>query len=230
MRNRKAETMKRLEQNGRLASDAGIAIGPILFIIAVLGILAAAIAAGSGSFTTSTSGESNRTKAAAIIEIGQNLLVGFARVVGNGADFADVVINASNTNTMNSMFSPIGGGVAAPSVTMASDPVNDQWYYPQIAITGIGTSAGSRVAILPVTAGVCDEINLKANAIPVTTTPGASAGAAVALGDFADTSLIDDSAVWPLDGKPTGCVKNSDATTGGPGSNSYYFYQVIGVQ
>jgi len=36
----------------RLASDSGIAIGPILFVIALLGILAAVISAGSGSFST----------------------------------------------------------------------------------------------------------------------------------------------------------------------------------
>src|ERR1700728_5210589 len=60
--------MRRLEAR-RLASDAGIAIGPILFIIALLGILAAAIAAGSGSFTSSTTNESDETKAAALINI-----------------------------------------------------------------------------------------------------------------------------------------------------------------
>lgn len=37
--------------------------------------------------------ESNRTKAAALIEIGQNLKIGFDRIVGNGTDFADVVID-----------------------------------------------------------------------------------------------------------------------------------------
>ena len=42
----------------RLSPNAGIAIGPILFIIAILAILAAAIAAGSGSFTAGTTSES----------------------------------------------------------------------------------------------------------------------------------------------------------------------------
>jgi hypothetical protein len=39
---------------GRLPSNAGIAIGPILFVIALLGILAAVIAAGTGDFGTAS--------------------------------------------------------------------------------------------------------------------------------------------------------------------------------
>ena len=38
----------------RFSSNAGIAIGPILFVIALLGILAAVIAAGTGDFGTAT--------------------------------------------------------------------------------------------------------------------------------------------------------------------------------
>ena len=65
----------------RFAADAGIAIGPILFIIAILGILAAAIAAGSGSFTSGTQNEGNSTKASALIQIGENLKVGMDRIL-----------------------------------------------------------------------------------------------------------------------------------------------------
>jgi len=38
----------------RLSSDSGIAIGPILFIIALLGILAALMASGGGEFTSAS--------------------------------------------------------------------------------------------------------------------------------------------------------------------------------
>ncbi len=209
----------------RLPTNAGIAIGPILFIIAILGILAAAIAAGSGSFTTGTNTESNRTKAAAIIEIGQNLKVGFDRIVGNGTAFASVDINASNTSDTDMLFSPTGGGIAAPSTTMAATPASDSWMYPLVDMTNLGTGTGNRLAVLKVTAGVCDEINNKANSTVITSTPGGTIGAAVALGNFSGATLIDDSATWPLPGKPTGCVNNSNGTTGG-----YYFYQVIGIQ
>ena len=47
----------------RLHHQRGIALGPILFIIAVLAILAAAIAAGSGGFSANTNTESAKTMA-----------------------------------------------------------------------------------------------------------------------------------------------------------------------
>ena len=50
-----------------LNNQDGIALGPILFIIAILAILAAAIAAGSGSFTANTNTESAKAMAETII-------------------------------------------------------------------------------------------------------------------------------------------------------------------
>src|SRR5580698_4104592 len=93
----------------RFPPDAGIAIGPILFIIAILGILAAAIAAGSGSFTNGTASESNSTKAAALIQIGENLKVGMDRLMMEGGiDFNSVVIGVNNTSNATDLFSPTG--------------------------------------------------------------------------------------------------------------------------
>src|ERR1700733_6177658 len=97
---------------GRLPPNAGSAIGPILFIIAILGILAAAIAAGSGSFTNGTASEGNSTKASALIQIGENLKVGMDRILmENGVDFISVVIGINNTSNTTDLFSPTGGGI-----------------------------------------------------------------------------------------------------------------------
>jgi hypothetical protein len=209
----------------RLGPDDGIAIGPILFIIAVLGILASAIAAGSGSFSSSTTNESNRAKAMAMIDIGQNLKLGFDRILGNGIDLADVIINPANTSDDEDLFSPTGGGIAAPSVTMAEDPSSQTWHYPLIVIPKLGTAtAGSRVAVLEVTEDVCDEINLKANAIAVGTadTQGADHGNFLAAGPL-------DATLWGAanQGKMTGCVENTNVTAG---STGFFFYQVLGIQ
>lgn len=202
----------------------GIAIGPILFIIAILGILAAAIAAGSGSFTTSTTTESNRTKAAAMIQIGQILQTGFDRLLGAGTDFDDIIIDPVQTASSVDLFSPNGGGITPPSVTMSSDPGTVVWYYPLIAIPHIGTAAGSRVAVLQVSSGVCDEINLRVNAYVA----GTAATDKADLGNFA-TTTVNSASNWPSDfaGKSTGCVQNTN-NTGSPAG--FYFYQVIGVR
>src|SRR5476649_511292 len=103
-------------QTQRWSSDAGIAIGPILFIIAILAILAAAIAAGSGGFTSGTANESNSTKASALIQIGENLKIGMERMVmENGISYGAYTINPANTTNNNDLFSPLGGGITAPS-------------------------------------------------------------------------------------------------------------------
>ncbi len=46
----------------------GIAIGPILFVVALLAVLATAIAAGSGAFSGDTSAVKAKAQAAAILE------------------------------------------------------------------------------------------------------------------------------------------------------------------
>lgn len=206
----------------RLHKDAGIAIGPILFIIAVLGILAAAIAAGSGSFTIGTTNETNKARASALIDIGQNLKIGMDRIQGNGVDFDDVVINENETANTVDLFSPSGGGIAAPSTTMSATPSTDVWYYPLIAIPRLGTTDGSRLAVIRVTDGVCDDINTKANALAI----GTAHAQAADIGDFSSTSL-NTGASWPASfkGRSTGCVENTNSTTTG-----YFFYQVLAIR
>jgi len=205
----------------RLTMEAGIAIGPILFIIAILAILAAAIAAGSGSFTAGTSQESNRTKGAALIQIGENLKVGMDRMMmENGISYGAYTINALNTINNNDLFSPTGGGITIPSDAMSNTPGTDHWFYPTGAIPSLGTNAPEQLAILKVGSGVCDEINSKANAMATPT--------AVDLGDFSTTGSdipIANMNVWPLPGKPLGCVNNTNGTTTGT-----YFFQVLYIQ
>ena len=229
----------------RMRGDAGIAIGPILFIIAILAILAAAIAAGSGSFSQGTHQENYRAKSVALVQIGENLRIGMdVMVLENAYEPENIDINVSNTSLNNQLFSPIGGGIAPPSVGMANDPLLDKWYFPKVLINGIGTASDPNIlAVLPVSAGVCAEINNRS--VGSNTAP-----AAKDLGDFTDTATIDDSAAgtWPsspqLTGVQVGCVRNSGVTLGCTGANTdgtgtgctasptspYFFYQVLAIQ
>lgn len=206
----------------RQPQDAGIAIGPILFVVAILGILAAAIAAGSGSFTGSSSTESARTKAAALIQIGQNLKIGADRLIGLGYDATNINIDITSTGNDNDLFSPSGGGVGVPSVTMANDPSTDVWSYTHLPIGNMGTSETELVAFLPVAPAVCDQVNVKANAI--STSAVNDAGLSNDIGDVGNDPS--GAAGWPtrLNAMPTGCVKGSGASSG------YYYYQVLVIR
>ncbi len=212
----------------RFAADAGIAIGPILFIIAILGILAAAIAAGSGTFTSSTNNESSKTKAAALIQIGENLKIGMDRLLlENDITFANVVIGITNTTNTTDLFSPTGGGITIPATSMAQTPTNDPWYYPTAILpslgTGVSTNLEDRMAMIQVDSGTCDQINSKANAVNIN-------AANYDLGTFTapnNTTVFDMGNLlggnWPavLNGTLVGCVSNG---------TSFWFYQVLAIQ
>ena len=64
----------------------GIALGPILFIIAILAIIAAAIAAGSASFNANKSNESSKAMAEVIINSGHAYVDALNLMFGNGCD------------------------------------------------------------------------------------------------------------------------------------------------
>lgn len=211
------------KNNGvRIPADAGIAIGPILFVVAILGILAAAIAAGSGSFTGSSSTEAARTKAAALIQIGQNLKVGADRLTGLGYDADTIHIDPTSTTLDNDVFSPSGGGIGIPSLTMGNDPTTDTWKYTHLAVTQMGTTATELAAFLHVAANVCDQVNSKANAIATSATNDATLAADV--GNLANDPS--GGAAWPskLVGMSTGCLKGTGTTAG------YYYYQILVIR
>jgi hypothetical protein len=210
-----------------------------LFIIAILAILAAAIAAGSGSFNASTATEGNKAKASAIIQVGDNLKVGMDRLtMENQVAFNGWTIAPANTVNNVDLFAPAGGGISAPSIAMAGNPTSDIWYYPQAAIPNLGSYSSNaantlQLAVLNISTGVCAEINNRANGQAI-------AGTAVALGNFAVPAATGNiasytNAAWPssnvanttlnLYGRPVGCVNNSNATTTG-----YFFYEVLYVQ
>jgi hypothetical protein len=69
---------------GRFHHQQGIALGPILFILAILAILAAAIAAGSGGFTGSTSDDTAKTFATVIIQDSEQVYNTVQMLMANG--------------------------------------------------------------------------------------------------------------------------------------------------
>jgi hypothetical protein len=194
---------------------SGIAIGPILFVVAILAILATAIAAGSSTFATSSSQETNRVNASSMIQLGQNLKMGVDRMVALGTAIANVDINDANTTGNVAIFSPTGGGLVPPSKAL-SNSGSDAWIYTWGAVTNMGTSSLERIAVLKVTSGVCSSTN---------TLLSNTAAAAADLGAISNTVNF---TAWPAThaAKMVGCVDNSTNTTV-PG---YFFYQVLSVQ
>ena len=205
--------------------EEGVAIGPILFVIAILGVLAAALAAGGGAFTSSTANDSARLKASALLEIGDNLKLGFDRVLGRDVGFDSIVIHANNTSTTSDLFSPIGGGINPPSITMAENTTTASWRYISANIKGLGTGVTkSKLAAIKIAANVCGEINNKIR--------GSSTISKFDAGDWFNSDSIPDENTltnWPdaIKGSGVGCIENNNTADD---SGGYWFYQVLGVR
>ncbi len=206
----------------RFHSQVGIAIGPILFVVAILAILATAIAAGSSTFATNAAQEGARTNAGAMLQIGETLKLGTDRVIGLGTAPASVTYTGAATTA--DIFSTTGGGLVPPSTALAAVPnsadADDNWIYTTTEASssadGLGTTEVDRVAVIRISSTMCDQVNLLASGLA--TPAGADYGAIAAAVTFDG---------WPasLSGKLSGCIHNTNAT-----STGYYFYQILYVQ
>ena len=199
----------------RLSNQAGIAIGPILFVVAILAILATAIAAGSSTFATNASQETNRTNAGAILQIGQTLKLGVDRIIGLGAPLANVTLTGAASSS--DVFYITGGGLTAPSTALAATPATDAWIYSFAPVAGIGTATTDKVAFLRVTQGVCDQINI----LGANTTTNATGY------DPTGTGITSANVpAWDplMTGKLAGCIRTITTTPG------YWFFQVLAPQ
>jgi hypothetical protein len=124
---------KTLRGGPRFAGNHGIAIGPILFLIAILAILAAAIAAGSGSFSGGTTNENAKVMAQFVIDWTSNIDNAVQKIknengytdaqisfeipsgeltkTADGTDFQSWTTNANCTVDGCKVFKPAGGGL-----------------------------------------------------------------------------------------------------------------------
>ena len=105
----------------RQTHQRGIVIGPILFIVAILAVLAAAIAAGSGSFNGDISAVSAKAQASAILEYADSVKMGVDRVIAKGCtdtqiSFENPIVSGyTNANAPSDkschVFDQNGGGI-----------------------------------------------------------------------------------------------------------------------
>jgi hypothetical protein len=105
----------------RKGNQSGIAIGPILFVVALLAVLASAVAAGSGSFNSDTSAIKAKAQASAILEYAHEVKFAVEKLIGKGCKDTeisfenDVVSGYTNPNSLSDkschVFDVNGGGI-----------------------------------------------------------------------------------------------------------------------
>ncbi len=210
-------------------NQAGFARAPVLLVLGLLAILAVAIFVVRGDYLApSNPGPDDIRKAAAVIQVGDNLKTGVDRVFkDNKVTFTSIDTRFTSGAGSNGLFSPTGGGITPPSWSMAADPSSDGtaekgdiWYFPKAAVPGMGTGAPEMLAVLRVDRAVCNQINNSVIGIP--TPPTAD------LGSFYVTDINKKLfGTWPvaLKGQTVGCVRNSNSD-----SRGNFFFEILAVQ
>ena len=161
------------------SNQRGIAIGPILFIMAILAVLAAAIAAGSGSFSGDTSAISAKAQASAILEYANEVKFAVDRVLAKGCTDTEIsfenpiVSGYENPNAPSDkpchVFDVNGGGIVwknPPSgIDLSSVPLNYQSYvftgYMNLmggAVTNNAANGDIAILLPGLSDGICNAI------------------------------------------------------------------------
>jgi type II secretory pathway pseudopilin PulG len=100
----------------------GIALGPILFMIAILAILAGAIAAGSGGFTANANKENAKITAATLIHLLNDYKTGYDMILANGGNPFSMPETANMQQANGVTFEQLIYDRSSPLYNAASDP------------------------------------------------------------------------------------------------------------
>jgi hypothetical protein len=234
----------------RKTQQRGIAIAPILFIVAILAVLASAIAAGSGSFSGDTSAVKAKAQASAILEQANLLTVAVQRVIGHGCTDTQIsfenpmVSGYTNPNAPSDkschVFDVNGGGISFLPIKASELEVgNDGFFEFQGAnvVTGLGCNDVSAACdelagFLPIDSlKTCQEINKMVGMdgylgedvyVPSEKFRGAYFSS--------PNTMVNQGGTWKA-GQMAGCLKKSSAYPSHlPLYAPYYFYKVLIVR
>ncbi len=225
--------------------DRGIAIGPILFVVALLAVLAAAIAAGSGAFSSNTSTERARAMAQALISQGQEMKLATELVMGNGCNDTQVSFQhtgptGSSFNNLTSpadgrcrVFHPNGGRISYPFPPLgALDSAQGGGNFGNYVFSGgngvrdvgsgplnVASAMELGVHVQNVRADVCLEINRLTGRSAIIDNGGSFAPASSFDGNFSPSGQL---SAAEFSGRLTNCFYSTTAS-----QNTYVFHQVL---
>lgn len=170
----------------RLHHQSGIALGPILFIIAILAILGASIAAGFSMFNGNTNADSAKVLASATIERAENYKSGAQLLLAHECDLSQLFLggnglygwNATNGGSYANanapadhhcdLFSPLGANALSANVTDLWGQYNVTGFHPNSmflcggAVPHVGTSLPELMYVVQdLSQAVCTEINAR---------------------------------------------------------------------
>jgi type II secretory pathway pseudopilin PulG len=234
----------------------GIAIGPILFVVALLAVLATAIAAGSGAFSGDTSAVKAKAQAAAILEYANEVKMAVDRVLGKGCtetqiSFENPVVtgwaaeNYTNPNAPSDkschVFDVSGGGIIWKDPPEGTNKVDDAVSYIQpynkgfipysfggyATIPYLGTNKSELVLYLPIKSiDLCKSINNILGISSITTST--LYWSEVLVGYFRGNYVEYYGDFWPS--TMSACVESASNFPNTVSDAEYFFYKVLIVR
>ena len=241
----------------RNTHQRGIAIGPILFVVAILAVLASAIAAGSGSFNGDTSAVKAKAQATVILEYADEVKFAVDRLIAKGCKDTEISFqpeSGPNNYYYDNPFAPSdkschvfdsnGGGITVKHPPEGTNKVDDLFIpqYPlgfisyfiggYAAIPNLGTSNNELVLYLPIKSiDLCKSIN---NMLGILSIRGSTlywcVGCMPSFGKRYDPPYAPYSHTdfWPS--TLSACVKSNSNFPNNAGDAEYFFYKVLIVR
>jgi hypothetical protein len=216
----------------RIPLNAGIAIGPILFVVAILAVLVGAIAAGSGGFGSSTADEAARVRASTIIQQAVTIKAAFDRIVVNGTDPLDVVVAETGftATSLAALYGTAGGGITIQNPPREAVAANATWrFVPDADLPDIGAAGDTDfITVIQVTQQTCNALNDLIFGRGVYTTPpslGTTPDITITAAATGDTEAPTANE-FALGTTPSAAFDGRTAACGADGTD-YYFYQLL---
>lgn len=187
----------------------------ILFTIALIVIVGAALAYATRGNPKSITTQSAKTQSGVVLKQSADYRDAYARFLFEGGVASTMTFNAVSPTVLD-LFFPASqyGSYAPPPAQIMANSATPQWVYNNsVIVTGVGSTAADSIAYVPdVLLGVCTEINNQMYASP--TIPVSSV---VALANLATNGITLDATV---SGRASGCFQTTDT--------KYVIYTTLG--
>ena len=220
---------------------SGFVVGPIIWVVGVLAVIAGAFAASMGSFGSQTESDVMKVVADSIIQQGSDLETALGRLMINGTDQTSVIVSqdltgATTPQKTEAIYSSSGGGITPRNPPPNAVPSEStMWDFVMNGVVDNVGSGANFIGVLPLKGQtVCLAINglifgssssqATAATIPTLSTGPTLNDVTAPLGVVNISNIFDAHGVTPagsVTGRTHACVKQ--------GTN-YFYYRVLLAQ
>ena len=196
-------------QIGHLTHQRGMGATMILFTIALIVLVGAALAYASRGNPTAVNKQTAKVQSAVVLKQGADYRDAYNRYIFDGLSQTTLTFDATTTG----LFLPAtqyGNLQAAPQQAMSTLTTPTAWLFSKlIVVTGIGTTAADTIAYLPdLSAAVCSEINNQLFGTGVAAPPVSTTASATTLGTGTATLANPETNTGT---RAAGCFQGSDS-------------------